>query len=36
VRNFTGAQSHRMGIEVRDDAGPVMQVRFTFEIIRRQ
>jgi hypothetical protein len=23
---------HRMAIEVRDDTGPVMQIRFTFEI----
>ncbi|WP_369722230.1 hypothetical protein AB8Z38_35770 [Bradyrhizobium sp. LLZ17] len=23
---------HRMAIEVRDDAGPVMQVRFAFEV----
>jgi hypothetical protein len=23
---------HRMSIEVRDDAGPVMRVRFTFEV----
>jgi hypothetical protein len=36
VRNFTGTQSHRMAIEVRDDAGPVMQVKFSFEIARKQ
>jgi hypothetical protein len=36
VRNFTGARSHRMAIDVRDDAGPVMQVRFIFEITRKQ
>lgn len=36
VRNFTGTQSHRMAIEVRDDAGPVMQVKFIFEIFRKQ
>jgi len=36
VRNFTGTQSHRMAIEVRDGLGPVMQVKFTFEVIRTQ
>lgn len=32
VHAATGAPSHAMSIEVRDDAGPVLQVRFTFEI----
>jgi hypothetical protein len=36
VRNFKGAQSRGMAIEVRDELGPVMQVRFTFEIARKQ
>lgn len=27
--------SHQMSIEVRDDAGPVMKVRFAFEVIRQ-
>lgn len=36
VRNFTGAQSHRMTIEVRDGLGPVMQVKFIFEVSRKQ
>ncbi|TYL89115.1 hypothetical protein FXB40_36585 [Bradyrhizobium rifense] len=27
---------HRMAIEVRDDAGPVMQVRFSFEVETRK
>jgi hypothetical protein len=36
VQNFKGAQSHRMSIEVRDTHGPVMQVRFVFDITRRQ
>jgi hypothetical protein len=36
VRNLTGTQGHRMAIEVRDGLGPVMQVKFTLEIIRKQ
>lgn len=36
VQNFKGAQSHRMSIEVRDTHGPVMQVRFVFDITRWQ
>lgn len=35
VRNFKGSQSHKMSIEVRDNLGPVMQVCFTFEIVRK-
>jgi hypothetical protein len=34
--NFNGAQSDQMTIEVRDNLGSVMQVRFAFEIARRQ
>ncbi|WP_409363521.1 DUF6894 family protein [Bradyrhizobium liaoningense] len=30
------AGSHRMAIEVRDETGPVMQVKFTFEIEKRK
>jgi hypothetical protein len=36
---WTKAESilgHRMAIEVRDGAGPVLQVRFTFEIERHR
>ncbi|MCP1766312.1 DUF6894 family protein [Bradyrhizobium japonicum] len=36
VRNFRGTQSHRMTIEVRDSLGPVMQVKFSFAITRKQ
>ena len=36
VRNFNGAQSDQMTIEVRDNLGSVMQVRSAFEIARRQ
>jgi uncharacterized protein YfcZ (UPF0381/DUF406 family) len=28
--------SHEMAIEVRDDSGPVLEVKFTFEIDRRK
>lgn len=31
-----GAQGQQMIIEVRDANGPVMEVKFSFEIIRRQ
>ena len=27
--------NHRMAIEVRDDKGPVMQLKFTFEIEKK-
>jgi hypothetical protein len=27
-------KAHRMGIEVRDDSGAVMQIRFTFDVRR--
>jgi hypothetical protein len=33
VRNFHGPQSHQMTIEVRDNVGSVMQVRFAFEVV---
>jgi hypothetical protein len=33
-RNPAGPLGHRMAIEVRDDNGPVMLVKFTFEIER--
>ncbi|WKA25921.1 DUF6894 family protein [Bradyrhizobium roseum] len=32
VHAATSTPSHAMSIEVRDDAGPVLLVRFTFEI----
>jgi hypothetical protein len=31
-----GAQSQRMKIEVRDQNGPVMEVKFSFEMARKQ
>ena len=31
-----GARSHQMAIEVRDKHGPVMEVKFLFEIARKQ
>ena len=31
-----GAQSQQMAIEVRDEDGPVMEVKFSFEIARKQ
>jgi hypothetical protein len=36
VRNFKGVQSRGMAIELRDELGPVMQVRFAFEVTRKQ
>ena len=30
-----GAQSQRMAIEVRDEHGPVMEVKFSFEMARK-
>lgn len=36
VRNFKGVKRHKMAIEVRDDLGSVMQVKFTFEVTRKQ
>lgn len=31
-----GAQSHQMAIEVRDEHGPVMEVKYSFESARKQ
>lgn len=36
VRKFNGAQSQQMTIEVRDNLGSVMRIRFAFEIARRR
>ena len=36
VESFNGVQSHQMAIEVRNDHGPVMEVKFSCEIVRRQ
>jgi hypothetical protein len=36
VASFYGAQSHQMAIAVRDEHGPVMEVKFLFEIARKQ
>ncbi|MGY2904670.1 DUF6894 family protein [Bradyrhizobium sp. URHC0002] len=38
VRRPTGDpnRNHRMAIEVRDDNGPVLQVKFTFEIDKKK
>jgi len=35
ARSSIGSDSHQLAIEVRDEAGPVMNVRFTFEIDRK-
>jgi hypothetical protein len=35
ARCSAGSDSHSLAIEVRDDAGPVMNVRFAFEIERK-
>jgi len=32
IRGSPNGAEHRMSIDVRDDAGPVMQVKFTFEV----
>jgi hypothetical protein len=32
---FNGAQSHRMAIEVRSRRGPVMEIQFSFLVIRQ-
>ena len=34
VRRDQDGADHRMAIEVRDDEGPVLEVKFTFEIDR--
>jgi len=31
-----GGQSQHMAIAVRDENGPVMEVKFSFEIVRKQ
>ncbi|MEY9161844.1 DUF6894 family protein [Bradyrhizobium japonicum] len=31
-----GDGGHQMSIEVRDDGGPVLQLKFTFEVARRR
>jgi hypothetical protein len=36
VTSFNSAQSHLMAIAVRDEHGPVMEVKFSFEIVRKQ
>ncbi len=36
VRSFKGAQSQELSIEVRDDEGPLMKVRFSVEIVRNR
>ena len=35
IRGNTGEPTERMAVEVRDDAGPVLHVRFFFEIERK-
>ena len=32
---YLSGKNHRMAIEVRDQAGPVLQVKFTFEVARQ-
>jgi hypothetical protein len=36
IANFKSAEIHQMAIEVRDRYGPVMEVEFSFKIIRKQ
>jgi hypothetical protein len=36
VRKQGDGASHEIAIEVRDDSGPVLQVKFTFEVDRRK
>lgn len=36
VRKHNDGAGHRMAIDVRDDKGPVLQVKFTFEIERHR
>jgi hypothetical protein len=31
IRGSSNGSGHQLSIEVRDEAGPVMQVKFTFE-----
>jgi len=32
IRRSPNGAEHRMSMDIRDDAGPVMQVKFTFEV----
>jgi hypothetical protein len=36
VRKYRSDTGHAMAIEVRDDNGPVLQAKFTFEISRQR
>jgi hypothetical protein len=36
VARFNDAQSHDMAIAVRDEHGPLMEVKFSFEVVRKQ
>jgi hypothetical protein len=36
VQSLNDVQSHQMAIAVRDEHGPVMEVKFSFEIVRKQ
>nr|WP_247786983.1 hypothetical protein [Bradyrhizobium sp. 170] len=36
IRRSPNGAEHQMSIDVRDDAGPVLQVRFTFEVDRHR
>lgn len=36
VESFNGAQGHQIVVAVRDEHGPVMEVRFSFEMVRKQ
>ena len=36
VASFDGVRSRRMAILVRDEHGPVMEVRFSCELVRKQ
>jgi hypothetical protein len=36
IRRSPNGAEHRMSIDVSDDAGPVLQVRFTFEVDRHR
>jgi len=31
---YNGNENHRMSVEVRNEEGPVLQVKFTFEVAR--
>jgi hypothetical protein len=36
IRGHSNGAGHQMSIEVRDEAGPVLQVKFTFELERHR